>query len=96
MKRIIYLLMVVLCCTGAYAQQKKIKVACVGNSITYGSGVAIREVNAYPVKLQGMLGDGYEVGNFVKPGATLLNKGHRPYPSSRSIRMPLPLPATLW
>ena len=79
MKRIIYLLMVVLCCTGAYAQQKKIKVACVGNSITYGSGVANREVNAYPVKLQGMLGDGYEVGNFGKPGATLLNKGHRPY-----------------
>lgn len=79
MKRIIYLMMVVLCCTCAYAQQKKIKVACVGNSITYGSGVANREVNAYPVKLQGMLGDGYEVGNFGKPGATLLNKGHRPY-----------------
>ena len=79
MKRIIYLMMVVLCCTGAYAQQKKIKVACVGNSITYGSGVANREVNAYPVKLQGMLGEEYEVGNFGKPGATLLNKGHRPY-----------------
>ena len=79
MKRIIYLLMVVLCCTGAYAQQKKIKVACVGNSITYGSGVANREVNAYPVKLQGMLGEEYEVGSFGKPGATLLNKGHRPY-----------------
>ena len=59
--------------------QDKIKVACVGNSITYGSGVANREVNAYPVKLQGMLGDKYEVGNFGKPGATLLNKGHRPY-----------------
>lgn len=72
-------MMVVLCCTCAYAQQKKIKVACVGNSITYGSGVANREVNAYPVKLQGMLGEEYEVGNFGKPGATLLNKGHRPY-----------------
>ena len=79
MKRIIYLMMVVLCCTCAYAQQKKIKVACVGNSITYGSGVANREVNAYPVKLQGMLGEEYEVGSFGKPGATLLNKGHRPY-----------------
>ena len=86
MKRIIYLLMVVLCCTGAYAQQKKIKVACVGNSITYGSGVANREVNAYPVKLQGMLGDGYEVGNFGKPGATLLNKGHRPYTQQQEYK----------
>ncbi len=59
--------------------QEKIKVACVGNSITYGTGVENREVNAYPVKLQGMLGDGYVVGNFGKPGATLLNRGHRPY-----------------
>ena len=86
MKRIIYLLMVVLCCTGAYAQQKKIKVACVGNSITYGSGVANREVNAYPVKLQGMLGEEYEVGNFGKPGATLLNKGHRPYTQQQEYK----------
>lgn len=59
--------------------QEKIKVACVGNSITYGTGVENREVNAYPVKLQKMLGEGYVVGNFGKPGATLLNKGHRPY-----------------
>lgn len=86
MKRIIYLLMVVLCCTSAYAQQKKIKVACVGNSITYGSGVANREVNAYPVKLQGMLGEEYEVGNFGKPGATLLNKGHRPYTQQQEYK----------
>ena len=86
MKRIIYLLMVVLCCTCAYAQQKKIKVACVGNSITYGSGVANREVNAYPVKLQGMLGEEYEVGNFGKPGATLLNKGHRPYTQQQEYK----------
>ena len=69
----------------SYAQDK-IKVACVGNSITYGSGVADREVNAYPVKLQGMLGDKYEVGNFGKPGATLLNKGHRPYTQQQEYK----------
>lgn len=62
----------------AFAQEK-IKVACIGNSITYGTGVENREVNAYPVKLQQLLGDKYLVGNFGKPGATLLNKGHRPY-----------------
>lgn len=59
--------------------QKPVKVACVGNSITYGSGIADRTKDSYPVKLQQMLGEGYEVGNFGKPGATLLNKGHRPY-----------------
>ena len=57
----------------------KIKVACIGNSITYGTGLADRDTEAYPVRLQEMLGDGYIVGNFGKPGATLLNKGHRPY-----------------
>ena len=62
--------------------QEKIKVACVGNSITYGTGVAEREKNAYPVKLQQMLGDKYEVGNFGKPGATLLNKGHPCIPAA--------------
>ena len=66
--------------------QEKIKVACVGNSITYGIGVANPEVNAYPVKLQGMLGDKYEVGNFGKPGATLLNKGHRPYTQQQEYK----------
>ena len=73
---ILGLFLLITCCI--YAQDK-IKVACVGNSITYGTGVAEREKNAYPVKLQQMLGDKYEVGNFGKPGATLLNKGHRPY-----------------
>ncbi|MEE1145737.1 MAG: sialate O-acetylesterase, partial [Bacteroidaceae bacterium] len=78
MKKLITLGLALLLSCGLNAQDK-IKVACVGNSITYGTGVADREVNAYPVKLQGMLGDAYEVGNFGKPGATLLNKGHRPY-----------------
>lgn len=74
-----------LCCaTSAMAAQKKktqpkIRVACVGNSITYGTGIADREHNSYPVQLQRMLGDAYTVGNFGKPGATLLRHGHRPY-----------------
>lgn len=57
----------------------KIKISCVGNSITYGSGIKDREHDSYPAQLQQMLGDGYIVGNFGKPGATLLQKGHRPY-----------------
>ena len=86
MKRVIYFILLALCSTYASAQQAKIRVACVGNSITYGTGVANREVNAYPVKLQGMLGEEYEVGNFGKPGATLLNKGHRPYTQQQEYK----------
>lgn len=68
----------------AAAKHKKgatqpVRVACVGNSITYGTGIADREHFSYPVQLQQMLGNGYVVGNFGKPGATLLYKGHRPY-----------------
>lgn len=59
--------------------QKRIKVACVGNSITYGFLLPERETQAYPVQLQQLLGDTYQVGNFGKSGATLLNRGHRPY-----------------
>lgn len=73
------------CCIVGFAQDK-VKVACVGNSITYGFLLPDREVNAYPFKLQKMLGDGYEVGNFGYSGATLLNKGHRPYTQQQVYR----------
>ncbi len=66
-----------------------IKVACVGNSITYGTGVANREQKAYPVVLQRLLGKGYQVENFGKPGATLLRRGHRPYFAQPEFRAAL-------
>ena len=65
---------------------QKIKVACIGNSITYGTGIQDREHFSYPVQLQKMLGDKYLVGNFGKPGATLLNHGHRPYMQQEEYR----------
>ena len=58
---------------------QKIKVACVGNSVTYGAGIEKREVNSYPAQLQQLLGDKYEVSNFGHSGATMLKNGHKPY-----------------
>lgn len=87
MKRTLLLLCLLLCTT-AYGGEK-IKVACVGNSVTYGAGIENREVNSYPVQLQRMLGDGYEVMNFGKNGATLLDKGHRPYREQEEYRAAL-------
>ncbi len=79
MKRICSLIvMALLLAVHLYAQQP-VKVACVGNSITYGYTLPNREKEAYPPQLQQLLGEGYVVGNFGKSGATLLNKGHRPY-----------------
>ncbi|MDE6988586.1 MAG: cyclically-permuted mutarotase family protein, partial [Bacteroides acidifaciens] len=65
------------CCV--LSAQQRIKVACVGNSITYGTGLSDRATQSYPIQLQKLLGERYEVENFGKPGATLLNQGHRPY-----------------
>lgn len=56
------------------------KVACVGNSVTFGMGIENPQ-ERYPAQLQAMLGNNYEVRNFGHSGATLLRKGHRPYNS---------------
>ena len=67
-------------------KEDKVKVACIGNSITYGTGIKDREKDSYPVQLQRMLGDGYEVGNFGKPSATLARKGYKPYDKQEEFR----------
>ena len=72
------LLALLLLCSQQVAAEK-IRVACVGNSVTYGMGISNREQYAYPSQLQELLGDNYEVGNFGHSGATLLRKGHKPY-----------------
>lgn len=56
-----------------------LRVACIGNSITYGSGIKDRERDTYPAVLGRMLGESYWVKNFGIGGRTLLNKGDRPY-----------------
>src|SRR5438270_834071 len=58
------------------AYHPPIKVACVGDSITQGSGL---QENTYPLQLQRMLGSNYEVRNFGVGGATLLEQGDKPY-----------------
>ncbi|MGN6266398.1 MAG: GDSL-type esterase/lipase family protein [Ginsengibacter sp.] len=65
--------------TNIFAQPSKIKVACIGNSVTYGYGLKNRVTESYPVQLQKMLGEKYDVKNFGHSGATLLRKGHNPY-----------------
>ncbi|MDF7809080.1 GDSL-type esterase/lipase family protein [Pontiellaceae bacterium B12219] len=60
-------------------QPKQIRIACVGDSITYGFGLKNPEKDSYPAQLQALLGDKYKVGNLGKNGATALKKGHAPY-----------------
>ncbi len=71
MKQLFLMLLLPLAMLQGYSQTR-IKVACIGNSITYGAGMADREHNSYPIQLQNTLGPGYTVMNFGRNGATLL------------------------
>lgn len=73
------LLLSLLSCLATLVPAQRTRVACVGNSVTYGYLLPNRERDAYPAQLQRLLGDRYEVGNFGHSGATLLSHGHRPY-----------------
>lgn len=62
-----------------FTSNAQTKVACVGNSVTFGAGIENREQNSYPAQLQKMLGNTYQVENFGFSGATMLKNGHKPY-----------------
>jgi len=53
----------------------KIRVACIGDSITFGAG--IKGGMTYPVQLQKMLGGKYEVRNFGNSGRGIVKKSMR-------------------
>ncbi len=56
-----------------------IRVATIGDSITYGDKIQNREKNSYPRQLGDLLGERWDVRNFGAIGATLLKKGDKPY-----------------
>jgi lysophospholipase L1-like esterase len=58
----------------------KIKIACVGNSITYGYGLSSPTTQSYPGRLQTLFGTGnYTVENDGVNATTLLKNGDNPY-----------------
>ncbi len=63
----------------AMPTEKDMKVACIGNSITDGSGIDMADQFGYPAMLQKQLGKGYSVKNFGVGGRTLVKGGDRPY-----------------
>lgn len=77
-----YLLLLVLfsLLTTINAQEKEpVRVACIGNSITYGAGIRNNYQNSYPGVLQQLLGADYDVRNFGLNARTMLRKGDYPY-----------------
>lgn len=76
-------------------QGNKIRVACIGDSVTEGLGLADPQTESYPSVLQRMLSDGYEVRNFGHSGATLLKAGHKPYDKTPEFADMMAFPADI-
>ncbi|MBQ4297457.1 MAG: hypothetical protein II771_04110 [Clostridia bacterium] len=55
------------------------KIACVGDSITYGVGASDRTKTSYPVLLQKLLGSGTAVRNFGRSRAYAINNKNEEY-----------------
>jgi lysophospholipase L1-like esterase len=55
------------------------RVACIGDSNTWGAGIANRYDDSYPVQLRNLLGAGYAVENFGNSGKTMLVNGDDTY-----------------
>lgn len=61
---------------GLVKEKRKIKVACIGDSITFGARLKDRDTNSYPAQLQKLLGENYYVENFGVGSCTLIRKGN--------------------
>ncbi|MGH8048018.1 MAG: GDSL-type esterase/lipase family protein, partial [Chthoniobacterales bacterium] len=64
---------------GTAGAEDQIRIACVGDSITFGAGCRDPLQDGYPSVLQRSLGDAYKVGNFGIAGANLIKTGDQPY-----------------
>ncbi|MEX0314626.1 MAG: GDSL-type esterase/lipase family protein [Allomuricauda sp.] len=73
--RSIFLALIILIGLGCDSSNGKIKVSCVGDSITFGARLENPSADSYPAQLQKLLGDEYVVTNHGVGGSTLLKKG---------------------
>jgi alpha-L-fucosidase len=58
--------------------KKPIKIACIGDSITFGAGIQDREHSSWPALLGSLLGPNYTVQNAGVSARTLLKEGDHP------------------
>ena len=65
------------------AKEGQIKVACVGDSITYGMAVMNWFENTYPAQLQDLLGEDYHVQNYGFSGKTAQENNEESYRATK-------------
>ncbi|MCR4830748.1 MAG: hypothetical protein K5883_04765, partial [Pseudobutyrivibrio sp.] len=71
-------------------EDTRVRVTCVGDSLTYGSGVLkTRETDSYPAQLQAKLGTSHIVSNYGLRNATASASGDLPYINSQEYAQSL-------
>ena len=71
-------------------KDERVRISCVGDSLTYGSGVLkTRDTDAYPAQLQIKLGTDHLVSNFGVRNATASASGDLPYAESEEYQQSL-------
>lgn len=63
-----------------------VRVACIGNSITHGSGIDMQEQKGYPAQLQRLLGNGYMVKNYGVGARCMMRTSDHPYMQEQAWR----------
>ena len=88
MKKTLTILAAVALLGGCCSDNQKLptRVACIGDSITEGFGIAWQSDNSYPALLDSILGDDYAVMNFGRSSTTTLRDGDFPYWSAKEFR----------
>jgi lysophospholipase L1-like esterase len=86
MKKNLLILMSAIVLTLSACQSGPTRVACVGDSITFGHGIKDREHDAYPGVLSTMLGQKYDVRNFGVSGTTTMMGTDMPYMNEQAYK----------
>ena len=86
MKKSTFILMSVIALTLIACNREPVRVACVGDSITYGHGIKDRLHDAYPGVLSSMLGEKYDVRNFGVSGTTTMMDTDMPYMNEQAYK----------
>ena len=86
MKKNALILLSVIALALAACKSEPIRVACVGDSITYGHGIRDREHDTYPGLLSAKLGEKYDVRNFGVSGSTTMMGTDMPYMNEQAYK----------
>lgn len=86
MKKNLIILLSAFVLTFSSCSKEPVRVACVGDSITYGHGIKDRLHDAYPGVLSTMLGEKYDVRNFGVSGTTTMMGTDMPYMNEQAYK----------